>query len=248
MKIFVSYIPALSLMLCCQLAGTAQNPIARAPSDAVIAGYLVAANERAVIFNGKVHTPHAPAASSDVPPGYSYHPYLVSADYGAGDIRYNHTLYKGVRLLYDLLSDELIACPEGHLAGIVLEKEKVQEAWLHGAHIISGGKELRQDIPYGNYGLLLHDGPYAVIKKYRVAGKDEIKDGKARVIYSVKPQLYIRIDGVCRPVSSKSSVLKLFPEHKAALNAFAKERRLSFRTQQREQSILSFIIYIESIR
>jgi hypothetical protein len=97
MKIFNFYTLALSLMLCCRPAGMAQNPVSKAPSDATIAGYLASVNEWAVIFNGKAKAPHTIVASTDIPPGYSYHPYLVSPDYGTGDIRYNYTS-RGLKL------------------------------------------------------------------------------------------------------------------------------------------------------
>jgi hypothetical protein len=209
--------------------------------------YISEVNEEAVLFSGKVQSPY-PAITmlSGLPAGYSYHPYLVSPDYSAGDIRFNHTLYKDVRMRYDLLRDEMVVCPEGHFAGIVLEKEKVKEVWLHGVHIVPHSAEYR-DIPYGNYLLLLHDGLYPVLRKHKVMSREEIRDHKVRVVYSVRQQFFVRIGNVCRPITGKGSVLKLFPRHRAALNAYAKEQKLNFRTQ-REQSILSLITYAETIR
>jgi hypothetical protein len=113
-------------------------------------------------------------------------------------------------------------------------------------HIIPQGVEYRQDMPPGNYLLLLHNGAYPVLKKYTVLRKERIEDGKVQVVYRVKPQLYVRIGDVCHPVSSKASVLKLFPQNKAVLNAYAKAQRLNFRAG-REPSILSLITYIETL-
>jgi hypothetical protein len=150
-------------------------------------------------------------------------------------------------LRYDLLRDELVACPAEQFAGVALEKEKVKEARLHGARIVPHTPQYGQGIPQGNYLILLHDGHFPALKKHTVAGRKEIKDGKTRMIYSVKPQYYIRVDGLCRRVTNKSSFLKLFPQHRTLLNSFAGEHKLNFRTR-REQSILALITYMETIR
>lgn len=147
---------------------------------------------------------------------------------------------------YDLLRDELVVCPEGRFTGIVLEREKVGDARLHGVRIIPHSREYG-DIPQGNYLLLLHDGLFPVLKKYTVRSREEIRGNRVRMIYGVKAQYFVRIGNLCRPVSGKGSILRLFPQNKASLKRYAKESRLNFRSR-RESSILSLITYAASIR
>jgi hypothetical protein len=233
------FIPC-TLILLYALPTGAQQDIARR--------YIAEVNEQAVIFSGKVQKPYPEAiTASEASANYNWHPYLVLPDYSAGEIHYNHTLYIGVSLRYDLLRDELLACPAERLSGVVLEKEKVKEARLHGVRIIPHTPEYGQGIPHGNYLILLHDGNFPAIKKYTVVSRKEIRDGKTRMMYSVKPHYYICIEDLCHRVTGKTSVLKLFPQHKAALNAYAKEHKLNFRIQ-REQSILALITYRETLR
>jgi hypothetical protein len=103
-----------------------------------------------------------------------------------------------------------------------------------------------ENVPPGNYLILLHGGRFPVVKKYRIDRKEEIAGGRAKTLYYVRGQYFVRIGAACHPLKGKRSLLKLFPQYKNELNAYARQARLDF-GKRREASLVALLTYAEEI-
>lgn len=206
--------------------------------DEVILEYLRSAKDQAVLFNGKEQTPY------DL--NYTNHPYLVTADYVAGELWHNNTLYKEIPLRLDIYRDEIVTRMPNTPYSIALEKEKVTGALISGYRIIRHEENQWPGIPKGNYLILLHDGAYPVVRKYQTVLDQKIVDQTVEYTFRTRERFYVYKDNQCYPVSNKGSLLKLFPDQKRELSAYIKQHKLKF-GKEREQSIVAIVEYIETL-
>lgn len=208
-------------------------------SEKVIQEYMDFVGDQAVLFNGKTELLYNLNLTN--------HPYLITSEYTSGELKHNNVYYKNIMLRYDLYADELIALMPEKPYNIVLEKEKVEEAYLNGYHIVRYDKDKWPDIPRCNYMIFLYDGKYPVIRRNQVTLDQKIENQRVEYTFRIKERFYVRKDNVYHQVSSKGSLLKLFPDRKKELNAYIKQHKLNFR-KDREQSIKAVVEYYERFK
>jgi hypothetical protein len=241
MKTYLAITAIFVCTLCRPPLAEAQESAARQPDDAVVRSYMTAAGDHAVLYNGKEEPPYIPAFRQI---GF---PYYVTPDFHRGELRYGNAVYAGVAMRYNLLNDELIVHPEQRSFNLIVEREKLREAWLHDTHIIPFSTEQWAGVPPCNYLILLHDGRYPLVKKYTVVRSEQVSIAGVEVSYLHGERFYVRVNGVCHAVGSKNSLLKLFPEDKKTLNAYAKALRANFDKSRREASLVQMIEYLETL-
>jgi hypothetical protein len=236
---------AITVILICTLcrppAARAQESTARQPDEAVVRSYMAASGDHSALYNGKEEPAYIPAFRQ------KGHPYYVSPDFRRSELRYNRTAYTGVAMRYDMLNDELIVRPEQRAFNLIMDRAKVQEARLHDARLVPWTAAEWTGVPPCNYLFLLHDGRYPLVKKYTVTRSEQVTLEGVEVSYLYGERFYIRVAGVCRPVGSKNSLLKLFPGDKKTLNARAKALRANFDRKRREASLIQMIEYLETL-
>ena len=199
------------------------------PSDNVINYYLTETKAYATLYSGKTETPYDRR--------YINHPYFETDAYKAGTLGYNRVVYKDVMMRFDLYRNELTVVAPDKPFHIVLNNEKFDYAILNGSTIISAGSENKRK---EKFGVLLHNGTYPVTRQYNVRTTEETSDRTVINSFRIQQQYVIYKNGVPYAVKNKNSVLKLFPDKRKELNAFAKQHRLNFKSQI-EQSIIALV-------
>jgi len=212
-----------------------ENRFAGIPSDDVIRDYMTDAKEYAALFTGKVEIPYDKR--------FTNHPYFETDIFQSGTLGYNHVVYKDVMMRFDLFRNELTIFSPDKPYYIVLNNEKFDFAILNGSTIVLSDSEKEAK---RQFLVLLQNGQYPVLKKYIMAMEDEISSMQIINYFRIKSQCAIYKDGIPYTVKNKNSILKLFPDKRKELDAFAKQRKLDF-NRQIEQSIIALVNHYENL-
>jgi len=214
-----------------------ENRIAQKPPDSLILDYLSETGRFATLYNGKSEIPYTLR--------FENHPYFESERFAQGTLSYNHVVYQDVFLRLDLFRNELAVYLPGTSYNIVLENEKFDYAVLNNATLVL---TVSENDTKERFLVLLHDGTYPVIKKYKLSINEDMSylSRSLKRSFIIKSQYAIYVNGVPCPVKNKSSILKLFPDSKKELNEFAKRQKLNFRGQF-EQAMIALVTHYEEL-
>ena len=212
-----------------------ENRFAGIPSDDVIRDYMTDAKEYAALFLGKVEIPYDKR--------FTNHPYFETNMFQSGTLGYNHVVYKDVMMRFDLFRNELTVFSSDKPYYIVLNNEKFDFAILNGSTILllDNKKESSKQ-----FLVLLQNGKYPVLKKFIMDVSDEISGMQVINYFRIKSQYVIYKDGIPYSVKNKNSILKLFPDKRKELDAFAKQHKLDFK-RQIDQSIIALVNHYENL-
>ena len=161
-----------------------------------------------------------------------------------GTLVYNRVVYRDVWMRFDLFRNELTVISLAMPFPIVLNNEKFDYAVLNESTIVltDGGKKSKK-----KFVELLKNGNYPVVRQYNVT-RTETKTSDNRIINSFrnKKQYAICINDIPHTVKNKNAVLKLFPDKRKELNAFAKLHKLNFKYQT-AQFFIDIVNHYESL-
>jgi len=205
------------------------------PADAVISNYMTGADAYAALYTGKTEVPYTIS--------FTNHPYFETVGYVKGTLCYNRVVYKDVLMRLDLYKDEMTVRSPNIMYSIVLDKEKFDYAILNGSTIINSIADRKTN---GKYIVLLKAGTYPVVKIHNLRIMKEQTGLVLRDFFSIEQQYAIYSNGTLYPVKSKNSILKLFPDRKKELNAYAKLHNLDF-SKRTVQSIIALVNHYETL-
>jgi len=214
-----------------------EKSLAKTPPVDDIQRYLSETKEYAALYNGKLVTPYErPFFNS---------PFFGSSGYIEGELCYNEVVYHNILICLDLYRDELTVYFPQRPFHIVLESEKFNYAVLNGCVFIvsHNNPNIRS-----KYVMLVKDGLYPIVKQYRGIVREEDTNLERKRYVRFQEQYFITVNGIAYPVKNKNALLKLFPEKKKELNDFVKQHKLSFGSQQFEQSIVALVNHYENIK
>lgn len=208
----------LMLLLCggCSVASWAQADARQEVFDA----YRAQAGDGALLFYGKV-------ASEYLPQQYDNHPYWESAEFQPGAICLNGLRYNDLLLRYDAYLHRLsVLAPQSRIA-VYVDMDKVDYFVRRGVAF-----ERRDN----KFVARLYDSPQMkLVKQVSCSmGTSIVRDLISYKTFDRSVRHILILDGKEHMVSSRSSVLKLFPVHKKALKRFSKEQNLDFRSRRSE--------------
>jgi len=213
-----------------------ERNVAKIPPADAIQRYLSETGAYAALYNGKVVTPYErPFVNS---------PFFESTGYIEGELCYNEVVYQDILMCLDLYRDELTVFLPQRPFHIVLESEKFNYAVLNGSVFIESHNYLNIR---SKYVMLIKDGLYPIVKQYRGIVREEDTNLKRERYVRFQEQYFITVNGIAYPVKNKNALLKLFPDRKKELNDFVKQRKLSFRSQQFEQSLVALVYHYENL-
>jgi hypothetical protein len=206
------------------------------PSDNVVHNYLTKAKEYATLYSGATEIPYNKR--------FKNHPYFESNKFVSGTLGYNHVEYKDILMRFDLFRNELtVVSPDKPNQIIVLNNKKFDYAILNGSTIVVSVDEMNSK---EQFFVLLQNGNNPVVIKYNLTMEDEVSGRTIISSFRIQKQYAVYINDVPHTVKNKSSVIKLFPDKRKELNAFAKQRKLDF-NDRFEQSIIAIVNHYESI-
>jgi hypothetical protein len=208
----------------------------------VIHEYLQRAALSALLYTGKEDMRY---------PGMKGHPYMDTEQYREGTLLFDGRLYPGVLMRLNTHTDELVLASPDRRYAVALPSDRIGYARLPEYTLLyrheADKDSLRQGLalPAGIYACL-YEGACQVYKREVRYRNREIKDMQAEWIFTLQTRFYIFKDGIYHPVSSKSSVLKLFKDKKKELNQFIRLQALDFR-DDKAHAIATLAAHYESL-
>lgn len=248
MPVFMSSLNLIFLLLFVAFRGIAQEQktdslFVQIARNQAVASYNQAVYKQARVYDGHEYITHDHRIK--------IHPYYRVDSLQTGTVLYNGIRYEKIRMLYDIVRDELaIQQPDGAYR-IRLRNEKITQFSI-GAYqfnrIISpsqGGDAT--GVRTGFYEVLHNGTVKALAHRVKVVHED-ITQGSYQADYQQRDRFFIVKDGVYHDVKSKGSLLKLFPDQTGALRKFMRANNLKFNNLQREEAITKLTRYYNEVR
>lgn len=220
----------------------ADNTFVTSARNQAVAAYNQAVYKQVRVYDGNEYITHDHRIK--------VHPYYRVDSLQTGTVLYNGIRYEKIRMLYDIVRDELaIQQPDGAYR-IRLRNEKITHFSI-GAYQFSrivspseGGNAA--GVRTGFYEVLHNGSVKALAHRVKVVHED-ITQGSYQADYQQRDRFFIVKDGVYHEVKSKGSLLKLFPEQTGALRKFMRTNNLKFNNLQREEAITKLMRYYEKV-
>ena len=172
------------------------------------------------------------------------HQFFGTDELRPATIDYDGATYLNIPLRYDLVRGQVVLkAPLGAL-DLRLVNEHLTRFTLAGHTFVRLQPPADNGLPAatGFYDLLL-DGPTPVlVARSKKVLESMTPEGASGEVVE-RNEVFIGKAGRYYPVSKASAVLRLFPENKAVLRKYAKDKGLKFNPQYRENSILELVRY-----
>ena len=192
-----------------------------------------AAGDYAALYTSKVEVSYSPYF-------YINHPYWDTDKFQEGAVCYDGSLYTDMQLRYDTFKKQLIVVtPEKRLL-LEVDMRKVN-------YFVIGDKKF---VPHGNtFAAQLYDSPQMGLTQYVLCrmGASVEKDRISYKQFDKVVRFVLSKEGVEYTVTSRSSFLKLFPDHKKQLKRYAKDHFLNFSTLYRAEALTALTQYADSL-
>ena len=216
-----------------EVAGSANGSFAAPAPLAVRQYYRAASPIPAQLYNGPEYINYALryAERKD-------HQFFLTTEPQPGSVFYNQQQFDNLQLQYDVVLDQVVVgLPDSPLQ-VRLVNEKLDRFTIGGRSFV----RLMADSAAGNS---LSTGFYEVLREGRVQilarrtkRKQERISGRAIMAEFIPTEkLFAHKNGVYYPLSSSSSVMKLFADRQAEVQAYMRQNRLKLRKSQFESVV-----------
>jgi len=202
--------------------------------------FMDAAGLHSVLFNGAFPMRHGYRTSSDGSTFFAY-----STHFEEGEVLFCGKLYKNVLLNLNAHADELYA--QDGLKGIpVLVNKSFIESFTMGTRrFVRYEPEPNTLLKEGFYEVL-YSGKLLLYKKIQKQLRDETSGGKIVRKYLLSENFFMQKENKWYRISKKADLKKLFPEHKKAIDNFAKTRFLNFKILK-DFAFIEIVNYIDHL-
>lgn len=168
-------------------------------------------------------------------------PFFLTSDFSTGYIEFDDMLYQDIALIYEVVQDKVLIeyyDYNGHKKELALQNDRVKSFEYEGHNFVN----VNEHNPIGSlkngfYDVLLDDEINIYASRRKQITKS-IKNGILYREFSIEDQFFIRLSNNIHRVSGKSSLFKLFGNHKNELKQHIKTNRLDFK-HNFEESLIS---------
>lgn len=172
------------------------------------------------------------------------HAFFASDEWSQATIQYDGVLYEGVRLLFDIVNEEVIVLHPNDYAKIKLLNEQISWFSFSGHTFIRlAGNEA---VPEAGLYERLYDGKLMVLAKRKKQLSSYTSDKELIREFEEKNRLYIKKEGIYHAVKSKRSVLKVLKEQKKELRRFLRKNKIKYR-KNRDAAIVKMAGFYDSL-
>ena len=190
------------------------------------ARYAAAIGPQLPLYNGQEYNFYNPAQ-------FKGSAYFMETVLNPGDLYYDGAGYKGVQLLYDLYTDQLITVMPDQYTKFILIGDRVQNFDLLGHHFIHVNVDTTNStaIKTGYYEELYHGRSEALSKRYKTVQNYQSTTG-AQEAYNyftdAKVEFFIRKGNVYYRVTGQGDLLNILKDHKKQLQQYIKANRIKY--------------------
>lgn len=173
-------------------------------------------------------------------------PFYKQVDWMSGEVTYNNERYTDVSMMYDLLSDNLIAENPVNGQEIQLVKARVSAFTLDGDRFVNIRSQHLAGLPEEGFYQLLYDGKSTVMVKHLKIFEEKIEDRLVVFYYKEKRRIYVRIGDSYVKVSRKGDLLKLFGEKKDEVRSYMRKNKVKI-SRQNPSSFSALVAYYDTL-
>lgn len=190
--------------------------------------YRKVAGDRTLLYTGKIENGYSPQQ-------YMNHPYWDTEEFQEGEICLDGHLYTGLQLRYDTYSRRLtVYTPEKRIA-VQVDMRKVDYFTKRGTKFI---------LLNGEFVALLYDSQRIRLLQQVVCSSGALvtKEWNSYKSFRRTVRYILQKEGVDYVVTSRSSLIKLFPAQKKLLKQFARDQQLDF-SEHRAEALVALVAY-----
>jgi hypothetical protein len=200
--------------------------------------YTQSIGAQANLYNGSAYL--APFQTN------SDHPYFETEEWVNGSVIYEGEPYENLDLLYDISNDRLIT-ELYNGSPIMLINEKLNSFSIGSHHFKKIKNEtVNNSLPQSGFYEILYDGTTQAVARRQKKRRETIESKTIQVYFDDKDKYFILKNGNFNQVKSKTSVLKLFPDHKQALKQYMRKNNLNYKTN-RSAAIAGVVEYYDTL-
>ena len=157
------------------------------------------------------------------------HPFFAYSNPQAGKIFYDGILYTGVKLLYDIIRDDVIFINEFKNLNIKLIPQKISWFTIQEHKIVQLSRDSNAiSFPGNGFYELLYEGPIAVFKKYKKQLYEPSKPDESAK-YVQYDFYYVKKNNTYYPIDSKKALLSVCKDRKNDITKFIHREGLNFK-------------------
>ena len=163
-----------------------------------------------VLYQSAISSQSHLSNGSSFKPSYASrteHPFFLDPQFTKASITYDRVLYKDVKLLYNLATEELLL--KDSISGKIIRLigENISSFSIHNHSFLKFNSN--PDLEDGFYDLL-HDGTCRVLIRRDKSLQYIKRDGRIKNIYQARDRIFLIVNGQVFPVTTKSSILEGF--------------------------------------
>ncbi len=176
-------------------------------------------------------------------------PFFGSADYDSGVVMYDHLLYEGLPLKFDLVLNELVTIDPTKHFDISLFHNKISYFQIHGHTFIRIVKDSSiHSLNTGFYDRLFNGKSIQLLKKEerKIMTYVTERDGVRNVIES-KQDFYVYANQEYHKTNNKISLLNVLYNKRDELNQYIRKNKLRFTKEQIDLTMIKIADYYQSL-
>lgn len=156
-----------------------------------------------------------------------------------GSVYYNDHLFSDVRLVYDIVLDQVVTSPPGSPLTLRFVNENVRYFTINDKRFVRlvADSASSRIIRTGYYELLL-DAPVQVLAKRTKRTQERLVQQQRHVEFTSKDRLLLKKGSTYYPIKGKAAAMRLFADRAPEMQAYLKEKKLSFKKEAFEASLV----------
>lgn len=198
-------------------------------------------NSEAPIFNGRMY--HSYGKLSD-----NGHAFFFNNRYTPGTIVYDGYIFNSVKMMYDLIRDQLVLQHFDGVTDIAVMSDHINSFSLHNhnyVHVRSDSTRNSNAIKAGYYDLL-YEGKVALLAKRTKIVMEKVTKTEVEKIVSQDDRYYLLKNSTYTSIRNKKALLALLRSTQSENQHFIKTNRLNFK-KDKENAILKLVQFHDSI-
>jgi hypothetical protein len=175
------------------------------------------------------------------------YPFFEAAGWSTGSITYEGMCYKGVQLMLDLVTGEVIVPYKDTY--MQLHKERIDSFTINQHHFVRISEDTAKalDMAAGFYEQLYNNNDLQVLAKYsKNIQEEEIMNEKQHVVYS-KQSYYLRMGDKFHSADNERLVLNALKDKNKDISEFIKKNKINFKANK-EAALTSIAAYYEQLK
>jgi hypothetical protein len=216
------------------------------PDSSLLAGPVQAARQRYVVDAPESRLLNGIAYVNHVSGSVRGRPFFQTGEPQAGKLDYDGQLFTGVPLLYEQVQDQVLLYGPAQAGPLQLVRQKVRAFELAGHRFVRLPTDSAGVVREGFYDLVV-DGPAQLFvkrtKKVQAATGGYSLTGE----YEEKTQFFVWRNKIFYEINTLKQTLAALSDRKAQIQAYARENRLRYVTEDREASLTALVKHYNTL-